>query len=588
MNECVIAIAPNGETQLRVVLDAAILKAKGKAFSRPRNVSVEDNQLQLLRYGDADPQLVDEVRAKLSEWFLSTDLGTLIGAAVDLSEGEQIRLVFRVDENLRESLADVPFELIGLKGSTDALVLSPRIASLVHILDKEAGAPTKTADWPLKILIVRSNPHDLGGEVPAAKPIYESLLKIIADEPALKPELMKVDILSSEGGDGFAGRPTVDDLETQLGRVKYDILIYLGHGDVSQNISPTAKVGGVLQLEDETGKSRSTLQAGKLAGMLGEENPVPVVLLLGCLTASENLSEAIREAMKNRIPQWLRGSQGVAQVLISSASGVQFVVGMRYKIDTTDAVDFLNFFFRSLFISKPGNVEAGVRSARRKLAEKSYMWSAPVVFSALSEEPLFPFMEDPPSCPSVETYEATRSLVWRYLAKAKWSLRDQESWKDLVKDSRESLDQNEQEIAVMMNTHNSALITPGFTEFKPGEEIRVPVKLFGALKDVEEIEGKITVTGVTLPVTTLPVARLEASKLLSDSKFELDSLNNNSGFRIKHSSSKGNLESGHLFDIVMTVPPETQGVLPVSISKVKTKPQLRLCNGNNAIVLPLP
>ena len=588
MSKCLIAIAPNGDT-LRFVLDADILRTRGRTFSRPRKTSVQDDQLQQLRFGDADAAVVQDIRAKLSEWFLSTDLDPLIGTALNLAEGkEPIRLVFSIDENLREFLADVPFELIGLSGSTDALVLSPRIASLVHLLDKVGMPVSKPGDWPLKILIVRSNPLDLGGAIPPAEPIRRSLLKLMAEDPALNPELMRVDVLSSEAADGLAGRPTVEDLEVQLLRRKYDILIYLGHGDVSQDVSPTAKIGGVLQLEDETGKNRRILDARRLARLLGEENPVPVVLLLGCLTATEDIPESMRDGVKKLLPRWLRGSQGVAQVLINSASGVQFVVGMRYKIDTTDAVDFLNFFFRSLLRNKPGNVEAAVRSARNKLETKGYMWSAPVVFSTLSDEPMFPFMEDPPSCPSIEKFEITRPLLWRNLAKMKWSFRDQDSFKDFVKDWRESLEKNEQEIAAIMAEHNSALISPGFAEFKPGEQIRVPVKLFGSLKDVSEIEGKITVSSGTLPVSTLPVSNIEASKHLLDNKFGVDSLNNNTGFRIKHSEESGALPGGHLFDIVMTVPPETQGVLPVSISKIKTTPQLRVCQGDNAIVLPLP
>ena len=256
---------------------------------------------------------------------------------------------------------------------------------------------------------------------------------------------------------------------------------------------------------------------------------------------------------------------------------------MRYKIDTTIATVFFEHFFRSLLKNKPGHVEAAVRFARARLAPMSYMWSAPVVFSTLHDEPLFPFLEDPPNCPTLEAYEKTRTQLWKNLAKVKWSQRDQETFNELISDWHQSLKEYDAEMTATMKEHKAAFVAPGFVEVKPGQEIRIPVKLFGELKNVEEIEGRITVSsGPTV------VSALQPSKRLSDNKFNLNSLDNNSGFLIRHSEDAGSLAEGELFDIVITVPAETQGVLPVTISKLKTKPPMNVCQGDNAIVFPLP
>ena len=587
MTKCRIAIAPNGENGLRFVLNAEILKTPqaGRVFSRsPRKTAVTDDELRQLQYGDAPSPFVDDVRVRLSKWFLAQDLEALVGTALDFAQGgEPITLVFSVDEALAADLGDTPFELIGLSGNPEGLVLNTRIASFIHLLPKVEAPINKTRSWPLRVLIVRSNPKDLGGAIPPADPMRQALRRIMAEDPVLNPELVKIDILSREDGPDLAGLPTVAQLENQLDRKEYDILVYIGHGDVSSSASPERKTGGVLQLEDETGENRATLDAGTLARLLGEQNPVPVVLLLGCLTATEDIPEDMREGVKELLPQWLSGSRGVAQVLINSASGVQFAIGMRYKIDTTIALLFFEHFFRSLLRNNPGNVEAAVRFARSRLARMSYMWSAPVVFSTLHDEPLFPFIEDRPTCPTLETHEKTRTLLWKNLAKVKWSLRDQDTFKELISDWQQSLNEYDATIAATMKEHNAAFVAPGFMEVKPGQEIRIPVKLFGGLKNVEEIEGKITISaGPQL------ISELKGSKLLSDSNFNLNSLDNNSGFLIRHSADGGSLAEGALFDILLTAPAETQGVLSVKISKLKTKPPMKVCEGDNAIVFPLP
>src|SRR5215208_7106424 len=98
---------------------------------------------------------------------------------------------------------------------------------------------------------------------------------------------------------------------------------------------------------------------------------------------------------------WLRGSRGVAQALISSIeTRTQLVVGMRYRLDASDATLFLDSFFDSLLRVNRGNVEGAVHSARRTLRQHSRFpaaFSSPVIFrrphaDAGEEEPLLSFI----------------------------------------------------------------------------------------------------------------------------------------------------------------------------------------------------
>ena len=88
MTKCRIAIARNGDTALRLVLNAEILRTAqgGRVFARqPRNTAVTDDELRRLQYGDAPPPFVNDVRVRLSQWFLAQDLEALVGTALDLA-----------------------------------------------------------------------------------------------------------------------------------------------------------------------------------------------------------------------------------------------------------------------------------------------------------------------------------------------------------------------------------------------------------------------------------------------------------------------------------------------------------------------
>jgi len=138
----------------------------------------------------------------------------------------------------------------------------------------------------------------------------------------------------------------------------------MGHGDVFQVYQGLPPVN-VLQLESDDGSVHITVPSDQLAIQL-HERPVPVVLLIGCLTAAD-IPPDMKEGVASLIPQWMRGVQGLAQALVNSESGVQLAVVRVYMLETTDATRFLNAFFKESIGNSAGNVEAAVHAARLEL-----------------------------------------------------------------------------------------------------------------------------------------------------------------------------------------------------------------------------
>src|SRR5207253_1739648 len=117
------------------------------------------------------------------------------------------------------------------------LVVTPQVEALVYLLPKATPSPQsmKLPHWPLRVLIVRSNPPDLGGVVPPAGPIRDAIVALGNDvalhlPPGQQVNPVQVDVLSSEPG--IAMPATWPAVAAQIAGHSYHILVYLGHGDL--------------------------------------------------------------------------------------------------------------------------------------------------------------------------------------------------------------------------------------------------------------------------------------------------------------------------------------------------------------------
>lgn len=589
-HEFLIDIAPNGQDlRLNLRSNQPGVPAGGQPFNR-NQPDIPEDSLSKLRSGSATPLVVEDIAFRVSQWLLSNDLHPVLNAALAMPSGEPVRIVFSVnDENLRAKLSDVPFELCSLSGvGVVPLALNGRVASIVHLLPKVGTPPVapNSGVWPLRVLIVRSNPLDLGGGVPAAAPMRDKIHELIDNHPDLNRDLVHVHIVSSEQSNALEGVPTLEKLRKQLQKFDYDILVYLGHGDVSQ--FPGMAPVGVLQLETDDGAAHVTVPVDQLT-MLFHQRPVPVVILAGCLTASE-VDASLKEDVERNIPQWMRGSQAVAQALINSESGVQFAVGMRYRLETEDAKRFLLGFFKSLFSDDPGHVEAAVRAARAELKlgpPNSYSWSAPVVFRSLGTEPMFPHLATPPPAayPNVAQQQSLRAIFWDMLSKFPWKLRvAPESGIDLI---REQLDDAENQYLQAFREHGLALLMSGRVEAMYESAAIVPLELHGRLK-ANTLRGDVIFGSDQVKITSI-----KATQQLLDAGYQVLSLarDNQASFYIereKSSSEPKELPQGALLDIYVELGTAYQFVCPVSVSLRKVEPNGPVYPGNNAVIIPPP
>ncbi|MBV9924084.1 MAG: CHAT domain-containing protein [Acidobacteria bacterium] len=460
-NDFLVEILPAGGDELNVYLSAAEPPLDRESISL-RRITLPPEDLDTIRRGDSPKNVTDKVAIAMSDWLVGGQVKGYLDTALKSKSGDPIRLVFKVDEKLLPMLADLPFELLNFNG--DWLALRQGVDAIVHLLQKARTTalplPPSSHNWPLRILIVRSNPRELGGAVPKAAPVCGNIIALTEE---LGDKLVQVDLLSSEFTEQSKQAETNQEKEAAqrflnhlkarnieavepatwekfqrcLEDTSYDVLVYLGHGNLPEAVGGIPPLGE-LELEqpgeeEKPGAPKKpgaqfahAISADQLKNHL-QNYPVPVVLLAGCVTASEfdTLDEEKRKALLEEIPRMMRGSQGVAQALVNSEAGVQCAVGMRYKLERNLAVTFLNAFFDSLLRRKPGHVEAAIRAGREKMLALTGAyppsWSAPVIFRKLGKEPMFDFLTKPPKYELTEfdiRDQEARESYWAGLAES--------------------------------------------------------------------------------------------------------------------------------------------------------------------------
>ncbi len=598
MSDCLIEFRKDGEK-----LDLKVFPpegGEGERFIR-QLPDLAASDLDELRLGQPTDEVVDRVTAKVSEWLLNPnpnthkaelDLAKILGLAQ--AAGGSSRLLFSArdidDPALRSQLFDIPMELLVQEKNGEPFITNNRVAAMIHLLPKAIQPPTssKAGALPFKVLVVRSNPDDLGKAVPEAAELQKHILE---QRPDLKDNLV-VDVLSSENGFQAAGRPTREQFVKQLEQ-PYDVLVYLGHGDVRQPDAGALPIGALL-LENEDGTAHDSFDAKRLSSLL-HTRPVPVVLLVGCLTAAELPQGVQISDLKSDIPRWMRGSQGVAQALINGQSGVQLVVGMRYRVERNDALVFLKRFFKSLLTDTKlvGNVEAAVRSARvdlRVLGKQHISWAAPTIFRMLGEEPMFSFLASQRTLePSPKTQEL-RSLVWESL---KSLSSNQAGASPLQPDLLNMLDRIEHGMIAELGGA-AAILTPDLVrvppdQLKPAPEkttVVVPFRLDRPLS-VSRLQGVVVESS-----GSASISEVRASAALEQAGFELLTGAPGGGtIRFRVEANPGGVKeipAGVLFEVVLAIGASIQTVYTLGPGTVTSDPAHPLGVAQGAVIVQSP
>ncbi|HKP53157.1 MAG TPA: CHAT domain-containing protein [Chloroflexia bacterium] len=587
-----VDIAPNGK-KLRLNVRANKFIPADLQLDRAL-LELPEADVKALRSGASGAALVQRVTAQLSEWFLGEDLNIHLKNALDNAGDDTFRLIINADRQVIPKLANLPIELIQFKHGANPVLLNPKIDSLVHLLPGVGSAQNAKVNpnWPLKVLIVRPNPQDLGGAIPEAVPLRDAILeegqKLMPHPGPGMPAAanpVQVDLLSSEVGKAA----TWDALQEQLETTDYHILVYLGHGDVL----PThvgLEPGGVLQMESDNGLVHESVGFSQLTAEF-QEHPVPVALLAGCMTAAiiaakDPEVQEIIEASKSR---WMQGSQGVAQALVDSEAGVQVSVGMRYMLETNAAMRFLKAFFRSLLRKAPGNVEMAVREARSDLFKDNPIppsWSAPMLFRALSQEPMFAFMRNPHGVSfSSELLNVQkksqqfRTLLWTHLTQIPVGDKAPEQ-----PDPLKPLDAVESDLQQDILKEGSLLWPDRIAIGKPSQRVLMPVKVLGGL-NLSTLQGRISVSD-----DTARVVGAEQREDLAVLGYSLFSRREKGALVFRLDRLPGNdkpLPDGIvLFDAEIELGPSVPTHYVVSLEIIETSSPCTLWPGNNVIIVP--
>jgi hypothetical protein len=623
MGDCLIEVRHNG-AELEVAVTGPEQDALKERFARPIP-DLPADQLDQLRLGDPDSAVVDQITRKVGEWLLKPDpaglkldldLGKIL--RLDKADGPPTRVVFsllEVDQpEVLARLTDVPLELLVPGKGGDPFVISRRVASLVHLLRKTGSTvmPREASAWPLRVLIVRSDPQNLGGGVPKALPLRQHILD---QRPELAAHVV-VDLLTSEDeAAGIAlGRPTRAAIFDQLLK-PYHILVYLGHGDVRQPDPESLPIGELL-LESEDGSVADAVDAKKLSGLL-QKTPapsVPVVLLVGCLTATELRPGMTLERLEPRIPRWMRGNQGVAQALVNGQSGVQLVVGMRYRIENKEALFFLKAFFTSLLCgtldrgrldhAAIGEIEAAVQSARHGLhfLSEKIGWAAPVVYRSDRSELAFRFLSSPPVGVVPTQQQAIRASAWEALAAMPGAMRPPANPSALHAAVMKMLQDAEDELVARVK-QTAALLMPQRQEVSldlgataAGTlAVRVPVESHGPVA-VQTLRATVAVSsssGGGAAGAATSITAVHPAPALGAAGFQLAVIGapgaDTLGLRID--SDAGGirpLPAGTLFDVELAVPAAPQSCHTITLVDVSAMPPQAVVGVANAVIVPPP
>ncbi|WP_437839084.1 CHAT domain-containing protein [Sorangium sp. So ce1153] len=570
--EFVVDIEPGAVSRLRLCVHASNLAPIEDELERPFP-SLPPAEIDELRSGYGSEQMTEALAEQVTAWLLQNDLRGHLGTAVNAAT-QPFRIVFRPHPAVLPFLQDVPFEL--LKLGADPLALHPWVRGIVHSQKRYRPAATPSRlrwGWPFRVLLVRTNPKDLGGSVPPVLPIRDRVLSIA--RACGLADVVEVSVLSSEAGAG--GPVTYDAVRAELRNASYNLLVYLGHGDLQEVGFEGFPPIGVLLFELDGSAFANPIRADQLRSEL-LNRPVPVVVLAGCLTAAG-------EVQRERMPQWMRGSQSVAHALIHGESGVQCAIGMRHRLETADAERFLQAFVLSLLKQSPGDVERAVRAGREEMfAQKPYppSWSAPVIFRAASTEPLFDFLCTAPTTydPLDEHDQELREKVWKARSELPATLPPEtRHFSSILLDTVEStfLDRRRQ--------RGASLVWPDRVEARPGQPVQVAVHHLGSLS-VSRLEGRLSFAEAIRVQAARPGPALKDAGLRAF--FALDQPGE---VRFVASGARGEpvtLGAGPLFEVDLALPGMFPAVYELRVDALASEPKLFLCGWNNAIVVPLP
>jgi hypothetical protein len=432
----------------------------------------------------------------------------------------------------------------------------------------------ETTNWPFKTLIFRARPADLE-VVPEVGPLAEEIRALGAP---YGNRMVQIDVISREAGIGVPA--TWNALRTQVGKNDYNVLVYVGHGELLPSTTGGEPMGHLI-MESEDGAGHDPINAALLARLL-RDRPISMVVLAGCVTGADPVGASRQRG----------GELGVGQALVnSSEAGVQVAVAMRTELRTTAAITFVRSFFRSLLDShqdpagnRPaGDIDCAVRAARRELYldnEFPPQWPAPIVLRATEHEPFIEFLAHPIKFHVSQKLDGlllVRAKFWKWMAD--YSLAA--GVPELLKGRQSALDDVTAEIRAEALLQGPLLL-PRDVPIGPGQVRTAIFDVAGPLA-VRRLRARVTASSDWVKQVAVPANVLALFQLATDPNdpglFELTS----------NAIGPTQMPEGELLDVQVEVPPDTpSGVYPLRIEILEMAPPGIVWPGDGVVIVPRP
>ncbi len=332
---------------------------------------------------------------------------------------------------------------------------------------------------------------------------------------------------------------------------------------------------GVLLFELDGSDFANPIRADQLRSEL-LNRPVPVVVLAGCMTAAG-------EALRERLPQWMRGNQNVAHSLIHGESGVQCAIGMRHRLEAADAERFLQAFVLSLFkqslATSNGPCGRDARDVRAEAVSAQLVGARPLPRGERGAAVRLPVHRADRVRPARRARPGAAGEGLEVAERAAGHA---------APETATILELNARYGGIGVPRPQAAGGHPGVAranEAKPGDTVTVSVQQMGSVS-VSHLEGRLSFAEAITVRAARPASALKAAGLRAF--FALDQPGEVRFVASAPSGEPVTLGAGPLFEVDLTLPGAFPAVYELRVDALASEPRLFLCGWNNAIVVPLP
>lgn len=290
-----------------------------KACYKDLSPAIGEMKLDLEEIKIAIDHLEDEER-EIDKYFIK-NLGDMLGNALfsdgikqhfdEAKKKSANRLRIRLSIESSE-IANFPWE--ALRNNDNYLSVSVE-TPLIRFVPN--GMSAKNFDKPLKILLISSNPSELG--LPAVQ--VEREIKIIKESLKDETDIGNIELDPERLGD-------VDSIMNRLKEEKYNVIHFIGHGVFNDGkgwLALESSDGG-LDLADHE-------RIGHI--FLNQKSSLGLVVLNACQGATTSAAASTSKAFTGLAPELIR-------------MGVTSVIAMKYSISNPTAKLFSKEFYKNL------------------------------------------------------------------------------------------------------------------------------------------------------------------------------------------------------------------------------------------------